>query len=99
MTIGEGAVQTSRKGFVMRRTVPALLALLVAAAPVGARGLLIPEDRSLAPLALRSHKVHVAIDDQVATTKVEQVFRNHTSNRLEATYVFPVPKGASVNRL
>jgi Ca-activated chloride channel family protein len=27
---------------------------------------------------------------------VEQTFRNHTSRALEATYVFPVPRGASV---
>src|SRR5262249_14402788 len=31
-----------------------------------------------------------------AVTKVEQSFRNHTDRQLEATYVFPVPKGASV---
>jgi len=27
---------------------------------------------------------------------VEQTFRNHTDRELEATYVFPVPRGASV---
>jgi Ca-activated chloride channel family protein len=42
------------------------------------------------------HKVTIAIDEQVAVTKVEQTFRNHTDRRLEATYVFPVPKGAGV---
>src|SRR5207245_4290392 len=40
----------------------------------------------------------VAIDDQVAVTTVEQTFRNHTDRQLEATYVFPVPKGASVRK-
>ncbi len=30
--------------------------------------------------------------------RVEQTFRNHTDRNLEATYVFPVPKGASVNK-
>src|SRR5437879_12224270 len=45
-----------------------------------------------------NHKVDIAIEDQVAVTKIEQTFRNHTSNELEATYVFPVPKGASVRK-
>src|SRR5207249_12099598 len=45
-----------------------------------------------------NHRVAIAIEDQVAVTKVEQTFRNHTSRQLEAAYVFPVPKGASVNK-
>ena len=45
-----------------------------------------------------NHKSNIAIDDQVAVTTVEQTFRNHTDRQLEATYVFPVPKGASVNK-
>src|SRR5207302_11290775 len=61
-------------------------------------GLLIPEDKALPPLAMLNHKVAIKIDDQVATTRVEQTFRNHTSSVLEATYIFPVPKGASVNK-
>ena len=31
-------------------------------------------------------------------TTVEQTFRNHTDRNLEATYLFPVPKGASVDK-
>ncbi len=78
--------------------------LLVAALAVAvvqqvqAAGLLIPEDVKLPPLAMVNHKVTVAIDDQVAITTVEQSFRNHTDRNLEATYLFPVPKGASVNK-
>ena len=34
----------------------------------------------------------------MAVTKVEQTFRNHTDRQLEATYIFPVPKGANVNK-
>ncbi len=45
-----------------------------------------------------NHKVSISIEDQVALTKVEQTFRNHTDRNLEATYVFPVPKGASVDK-
>lgn len=79
----------------------ALLALLVGLALTGsskAAGLLIPEEKALPPLAMLNHKVTIAIEDQVAITRVEQTFRNHTSRQLEATYIFPVPKGASVDR-
>jgi Ca-activated chloride channel family protein len=63
-----------------------------------AAGLLIPEDKKLPPLAMVNHKVVVTIDEQVAVTTVEQTFRNHTDRNLEATYLFPVPKGASVDK-
>src|SRR3954449_354258 len=81
----------------MRRVFP-ILAVLVLAGAAHGHGLLIPEEKSLPPLAMLNHKVQIAIDDQVAVTRVEQTFRNHTDRALEATYVFPVPKGASVNR-
>ncbi|NUN16196.1 MAG: VWA domain-containing protein [Myxococcales bacterium] len=62
-----------------------------------ATGLLIPKDRNLPPLAISYHRIEVSIDNGTATTKVDQAFRNHTSQVLEATYVFPVPDGASVD--
>ncbi len=68
------------------------------AAPVQAHGLLIPDDKTLPPLAMVNHRVTISIEEQVAVTRIEQVFRNHTDRRLEATYVFPIPKGASVNK-
>src|SRR5881275_3500941 len=84
---------------VAMRTVLLSLAVLIAVvAPASAHGLLIPEDRQLPPLAMVNHRVKIDIQDQVAVTEVEQTFRNHTDRPLEATYVFPVPKGASVNR-
>src|SRR5262245_17389274 len=84
----------------MCRTLLATLVLLVGTlSPVQAAGLLIPEEKeALPPLAMLNHKVTIAIEDQVAVTRVEQTFRNHTDRQLEATYVFPVPKGASVNK-
>jgi len=82
----------------MRRFLPVLIVLLACTPQAPAHGLLIPKDVSLAPLVMVNHKVTIAIDDQVSTTKVEQVFRNHTDRELEATYIFPVPKGASVNK-
>src|ERR1043166_7397621 len=73
------------------------LVLVLACVPAYAHGLLIPDDKDLPPLAMVSHRVNVTIQDQVAVTNIEQVFRNHTDRQLEATYVFPIPKGASVN--
>src|SRR5947209_5481060 len=82
----------------MRRFLPVLALVLAWTGPAHAKGLLIPEDKNLPPLAMLDHKVTIAIEDQVAVTRVEQTFRNHTDRQLEATYVFPVPKGASVNK-
>lgn len=82
----------------MRRITLVALAFLVASAPLRASGLLIPEEKSLPPLAMVDHRVTVAIEDQVAITTVAQTFRNHTDRQLEATYLFPVPKGASVDK-
>ena len=82
----------------MCRALLVVAALLYSSAAVHAHGLLIPEDKSLPPLAMLNHKVRITIDDQLAVTSVEQTFRNHTTRNLEATYIFPVPTGASVNR-
>src|SRR6516165_961655 len=77
---------------------PAVVALLACVGAVRAHGLLIPEEKTVPPLAMLNHKVTIAVEDQVAVTHVEQTFRNHTDRNLEATYVFPVPKGATVNK-
>src|SRR6516162_8674631 len=82
----------------MRRFLPVLTVLLAAAGSARANGLLIPEDKQLPPLAMLNHQVKITLEDQVAITHVEQVFRNHTDRQLEATYIFPVPKGASVTK-
>src|SRR4030095_2501303 len=83
------------KGTVMRRIL-AVVAFVAFSQPVLATGLLIPTEKKLPPLAMLNHHVQVSIEDQVAVTKIEQTFRNHTDRQLEATYIFPVPKGASV---
>lgn len=81
----------------MRRLLP-VLAVLLTAGTARANGLLIPDDKHLPPLALVNHRVTISLDDQVGVTTVEQTFRNHTDRELEATYIFPVPRGASVNQ-
>jgi Ca-activated chloride channel family protein len=80
------------------RNVLTCAVLLACASPSWAHGLLIPEDKTLPPLAMLNHNVSIQITDQLATTRVEQTFRNHTDRNLEATYMFPVPKGALVNK-
>lgn len=81
----------------MRRPPLWTAALLLAwGASAQAQGLLIPVEKTVPPLALVNLRVNVSLEDQVAVTQVEQTFRNHTSRPLEATYVFPVPRGASV---
>ncbi|MFN7975945.1 MAG: VIT and VWA domain-containing protein [Acidobacteriota bacterium] len=61
-----------------------------------ASGMLIPEGQNLPPLAIKSHRVETTIRDQAATTKVVQVFQNNVNQTLEATYLFPLPKDASI---
>jgi Ca-activated chloride channel family protein len=82
----------------MRRCLAVLTLLLVGTASARAHGLLVPIEKTIPPLAMLNHQVNITIEDQVATTRVEQTFRNHTDRNLEATYIFPVPKGASVSR-
>ena len=82
----------------MRRVLAVLTLMLLAAGSVRAHGILIPTEKKLPPLAMLNHQVNITIDDQVAITKVEQTFKNHTDRQLEATYIFPVPKGASVRK-
>ncbi len=81
----------------MRRTLLVFAALLSCGGPASAAGMLIPAEKKLPPLAMLDHKVDIRIEDQVATTYIEQTFRNHTDRAIEATYLLPVPKGASVN--
>ncbi len=47
-------------------------------------------------IALVRHRVTASLRDQVARTRVEQAFENRTGRDVEATYVFPIPAGASV---
>src|SRR6266568_3355498 len=82
----------------MRRVLVALSVLLLVGSSAHATGMLIPVEKKLPPLALVDQKVTINIEDQVAVTKIEQSFRNHTGRELEATYLFPVPKGASVRK-
>jgi Ca-activated chloride channel family protein len=50
------------------------------------------------PLQLELCKADVQIKDQLAVTTLEQEFRNPNSQRIEGTFLFPVPKGAHLDR-
>jgi Ca-activated chloride channel family protein len=86
----------------------ALVTLLVAARPVFADGIIIPDppiciDCPVPPppepvwLTIKYHHVDVTIRDQVAVTHVDQVFLNESRWQIEGTYVFPLPADAAVS--
>jgi Ca-activated chloride channel family protein len=79
-------------------TAAAALAVSAAARTAPAQGMLIPSERDIPPLAIRSHKVTVDIEAQTSVTKVEQVFENNSDRRIEARFLFPVPKGSALTR-
>jgi Ca-activated chloride channel family protein len=76
----------------------AFILISLAAAPAMAQGLIVPNEPDLPPLALMRHRVTVSIENQAATTTVEQIFQNNTERQLEAQYVFPIPRGAAMSK-
>lgn len=76
-------------------------------ATASAQGVIVPGPcercpRSTRPITLprslpiKSIKIDTKISSQVATTHVEQIFRNDTDATLEGTYLFPIPEQASI---
>ncbi len=51
-----------------------------------------------APLEVQYHRVSVDIDGQKAVTSIEQAFYNPNNQRLEGTYIFPVPENSHIDR-
>ncbi|MGB7160885.1 MAG: VIT domain-containing protein [Tepidisphaeraceae bacterium] len=86
---------------------PACLALLLLLPTLARADGLIIIDRTphpvpghfpFAPMEVVYHRVQVTIDDQVATTSVDQEFRNSSGARLEGFYMFPLPDGAAIDK-
>jgi vault protein inter-alpha-trypsin-like protein/VWA domain-containing protein len=50
------------------------------------------------PFEILAQDVTVHIQDQMALTRVEQVFKNPTNRIVEGTYKFPLPSGAQLTR-
>ncbi|MDT7690562.1 MAG: Ca-activated chloride channel [Acidobacteriota bacterium] len=85
-----------------------LVLLALATASADAQGIIVPGpcERCPAPprpiqmpraLPIKSIKIDAKIGAQIATTHVEQIFRNDTDATLEGTYLFPIPESASVS--
>ena len=59
---------------------------------------MVPGHFQFAPLEVTYHHVTVEIHDHVATTRVDQDFYNPNSQRLEGTYLFPLPQGSHIDK-
>ncbi len=59
----------------------------------------IPPDWNFEGLEIEYQRVDVSIDEQVATTHIDQLFVNNNDWMLEGTYLFPLPEGATVSEL
>jgi Ca-activated chloride channel family protein len=57
-----------------------------------------PGHYAFAPLEVSRHHVEVKIDGLVATTSVDEEFYNPNDQRLEGTYLFPVPTDAHIDK-
>ncbi len=87
-----------------------LLFLLVSVLTANGQGVIVPGPCERCPrpprpvppvtmprtLPIKSIKIDTKIHSQVATTHLEQVFRNDTDATLEGTYLFPIPESASI---
>ena len=96
----------------LTRVLLLFLILLAGSTIASAQGVIVPGQcrrcptppiREIPPAALprslpvKSIKIDTRISSQVATTHVEQVFRNDTNFTLEGTYFFPIPEAASIS--
>jgi Ca-activated chloride channel family protein len=57
-----------------------------------------PRVYQFAPLEITFHHVNVKVLGQIARTDIDQEFFNPNDQRLEGTYLFPVPKGAQLDK-
>jgi len=76
----------------------AVLALfLTNVLPAAADGVIIPDRPDISYLTIKYHRVRVSIEDQVATTHIDQVFINESDWTVEGTYLFPLPEEAAIS--
>ncbi len=83
-----------------------LILFLISVFPVAAQGPIVlpPPDVMIEPfprietigLELITERIEVTIEDQVATTRVAQTFRNPSEWALEGEYLFPLPPDAAI---
>ncbi|MGB3716469.1 MAG: VIT domain-containing protein [Candidatus Promineifilaceae bacterium] len=58
-----------------------------------------PPEWNFEGLKIEYQRVNTMIDDQVATTHIDQLFVNDNDRMLEGVYLFPLPAGATVSEL
>ncbi len=56
-----------------------------------------PPANEIPYLTVETQRVTVSISQQIATTRVDQIFRNDSDFSLEGTYIFPVPENAAIS--
>src|SRR6266550_2436469 len=61
-------------------------------------GIVPPPIYQFCPLEVTRHQASVRITDQLAATSIEQEFYNPNDQRIEGTFLFPVPKGAQIKK-
>lgn len=67
---------------------------------VHAQGIIVtrqPRMPRIENLKIEKHHVNVSIDNQLATTKIDQVFANPNNRQLEGTYLFPLADDVAVS--
>jgi len=90
------------KGIRYFAAIAVLAAVLALTAPARADGIIIIDPPPIPIpepvwLTIRYHRVDVTIENQVATTHIDQVFVNEHDWQVEGTYIFPLPAGATVS--
>lgn len=64
---------------------------------------LVRYEKRLLPLSVpqyasvKYHRVNVKIADGIASTSIDQVFKNETDQDLEGTYIFPLPEDSAIS--
>lgn len=80
-----------------------LLAFLLSTASAFATGALfvrpLNSSQTHELMSIKTYDATVAIQDQIASTHIDQTFTNKTSARVEATFVFPLPETAVITEL
>ena len=72
------------------------VALFLGTSQANAAGMLVADGGQGGVLHIKEHSVQVTINNGIAVTRVDQTFQNTEDRQVEALYMFPVPKGASV---
>ncbi|MFQ5732225.1 MAG: VIT domain-containing protein [Planctomycetaceae bacterium] len=90
--------ETSGRGWKWTAGILAIAGAMLAlgTANADAAGMLIADGGQGGVLEIKEHSVQVTINNGIAVTKVNQTFQNTENRQVEALYMFPVPKGASV---